>query len=81
MKKLLAILLSVIMVLSLVACGDKAEDETPGNDDQQTTDEVKTVKVGLICIGDENDQGYTYNFIRGKEAATEELAAKGINVE
>jgi len=29
----------------------------------------------------ENDQGYTYNFIRGKEAATEALAASGINVE
>ena len=82
MKKLLAILLSVIMVLSLVACGDKAQDETPNTDDQQqTTEETKTVKVGLICIGDENDQGYTYNFIRGKEAATEQLAAKGINVD
>ena len=34
-----------------------------------------------ICIGDENDQGYTYNFIRGKEAVTETLAAAGINVE
>ena len=83
MKKLLAILLSVIMVLSLVACGNKTQDETPSNDDQQqnTETETKTIKVGLICIGDENDQGYTYNFIRGKEAATEALAAKGINVE
>ena len=83
MKKLLAILLSVIMVLSIVACGNKTQDETPSNDDQQqnTETETKTIKVGLICIGDENDQGYTYNFIRGKEAATEALAAKGINVE
>ena len=83
MKKLLAILLSVIMVLSLVACGNKPQDETPSNDDQQqnTETETKTIKVGLICIGDENDQGYTYNFIRGKEAATEQLAAKGINVD
>ena len=83
MKKLLAILLSVIMVLSLVACGNKTQDETPSNDDQQqnTETETKTIKVGLICIGDENDQGYTYNFIRGKEAVTETLAAKGINVE
>ena len=83
MKKLLAILLSVIMVLSLVACGNKTQDETPSNDDQQqnTETETKTIKVGLICIGDENDQGYTYNFIRGKEAATEQLAAKGINVD
>ena len=83
MKKLLAILLSVIMVLSLVACGNKTPDETPSNDDQQqnTETETKTIKVGLICIGDENDQGYTYNFIRGKESATEALAAKGINVD
>ena len=83
MKKLLAILLSVIMVLSLVACGNKTQDETPSNDDQQqnTETETKTIKVGLICIGDENDQGYTYNFIRGKESATEALAAKGINVD
>lgn len=83
MKKLLAILLSVIMVLSLVACGNKTQDDTPSNDDQQqnTETETKTIKVGLICIGDENDQGYTYNFIRGKEAATEALAAKGINVD
>ena len=72
MKKLLALLLSLVMVLSLAACGE-------GGD--KTTGDGKTVKVGLICIGDENDQGYTYNFIRGKEAATEALKAKGINVE
>jgi len=72
MKKLIALVLAVFMLLSLVAC------DTAGAKDN--TDE-KTVKVGLICIGDENDQGYTYNFIRGKEAATEALAAKGINVE
>ena len=53
--------------------------EEPAAEEPAT--EGKTIKVGLICIGDENDQGYTYNFIRGKEAATEALAAKGINVE
>ena len=91
MKKFLAILLSLAMVLSLAACGGgdtPAEDNKPAEDqpaaDQPAapeTPEAKTVKVGLICIGDENDQGYTYNFIRGKEAATEALAAKGIKVE
>ncbi len=91
MKKFLAILLSLVMVLSLAACGGGGGDTTPPADsnnsqpagDQNGGDapETKTVKVGLICIGDENDQGYTYNFIRGKEAATEALAAKGITVD
>ena len=96
MKKILALLLVLAMVACLFAgCGGgKAQEDTKGNDvdttndgdDETPTDETpvdgnKTVKVGLICIGDENDLGYTYNFIRGKEAATEALAAEGINVE
>ena len=73
MKKILALLLALAMVACIFAgCGDDA---------QKDTGDAKTVKVGLICIGDENDLGYTYNFIRGKEAATEALAAEGINVE
>ena len=87
-KRLLAMLLTGAMIFGLAACGnDQGTTETP--DAGETTPagtesgapEGKTVKVGLICIGDENDQGYTYNFIRGKEAATEALAAEGINVE
>ena len=83
MKKLLAILLSAVMVLSLVACGQKEEPAPAPAPEagQEEAPTAKTVKVGLICIGDENDQGYTYNFIRGKEAATEALAADGIEVE
>lgn len=93
MKKFLALLLSMILALSLAACGG-GSDQPPQTTDKpadtqqpadsapaDTAPEGKTVKVGLICIGDENDQGYTYNFIRGKEAATEALAAKGITVD
>jgi basic membrane protein A len=86
-KKLLALLMSCAMTaLLLSGCGGSA---APASSEAQTGDgsqeaeitETTNVKVGLICIGDENDQGYTYNFIRGKEAATEALAKKGINVE
>lgn len=77
MKKLLAAILAVAMLLTFCACGESTTEPTdaPGGDD------VKTIKVGLICIGDENDQGYTYNFIRGTETATEELKKEGIEVE
>ena len=98
MKKFLAVLLSMILALSLTACGGGGGDsQTSGGTDDKPTEskpdesqpadgtsgdtEAKTIKVGLICIGDENDQGYTYNFIRGKEAATEALAANGIIVD
>ena len=94
-KKFLATLLTVAMLGGVLAgCGGgttstpapapetSAPAETGATETTPVeTDGAKTVKVGLICIGDENDQGYTYNFVRGKEAATEALAAKGIEVE
>ena len=86
-KRLLALLLAGAMVFGLAACGngDQGSAESPSGTTPAGTEtggeETKTVKVGLICIGDENDQGYTYNFIRGKEAVTEALAAKGITVD
>lgn len=65
--------------------GSKTESEANADNGNTTpSDEqsgTKTIKAGLICIGDENDQGYTYNFVRGKDAATEALKAKGIHVE
>ena len=85
-RKLLALLLAGAMMLGLAACGggNSGDSETPGGGETVSGGEAeggKTVKVGLICIGDENDQGYTYNFIRGKEAVTEKLAEKGITVD
>ena len=41
----------------------------------------KTVKVGLICTGDENELSETYNFIRGKNDASVMLAAEGVDAE
>ncbi len=86
-KRILATLLAGSMIFGLAACsGGGSTETTPATSGTEETTPVetegtKTVKVGLICIGDENDQGYTYNFIRGQEAATKALAAKGINVE
>ena len=91
MKKLLALLLCLTMALSLAACAgqssggqDTAPDNqagTPASETGAPEDGRVTVKAGLICIGDENDQGYTYNFIRGRDEATAVLAEEGIDVE
>lgn len=86
-KRILAALLAGVMALGLTACGGGAasspapSESAPADSAAPSESAGKTVKVGLICIGDENDQGYTYNFIRGKDAATEALAAQGINVD
>ena len=90
-KRLLAMLLAGAMVFGLAACGGGNEPaETPAGEtpaaetpagETPAGDEAKTIKVGMVCIGDENDQGYTYNFMRGVEEATAQQAEQGINVE
>lgn len=64
MKKIIALIIAVMLVVSLAACGNTTE---------ATKDEAKKAdsdfKVGVILVGDENE-GYTYAHIEGiKEAA------------
>ena len=77
MKKLAVVLLALFIVTSMVFAGGSAEQSGAA----KTEAKGNTVKVGLLCIGDENDQGYSYNFIQGQKEATKILADKGINVE
>ena len=62
MKKIIAMLLALVMVFALCACGQKKE-EAP--------------VAGLICLHDENS-GYDANFINGFNAACEALGVKGV---
>ena len=91
-KRLLALLLAGAMSVGLAACGNSGDEgsantpaggeTTPGTDGTgEPSAEGKTVKVGMVCIGDENDQGYTYNFMKAVEEATAQLAERGITVE
>ena len=88
-KRILAMLLAGSMIFSLAACsgGSGSEETAPAETTPAETapaeegEGTKSVKVGMVCIGDENDQGYTYNFMRGVEEATAQLAEQGITVE
>lgn len=48
MKRIIALLLAVVMLFTLVACGPKQEDQNT-NDDQNQNEEAKTIKVGIAA--------------------------------
>ena len=76
MKKFLALLLTLVMALSLVACGSSGEENTGDTTDDSTTEETgggaADVKIGLICVHDINS-GYDAAHIEGLTTACEEL--------
>lgn len=83
-KRILSMILASTLTLSLAGCGEATvENTTPDATDVavEETNANKSLKIGLICIGDENDLGYTYNFIRGKEDSTAAMAELGIDLE
>ncbi len=83
MKKLLALLLALVMVFALAACGgtepaeetDAAsgapESDAPASE-APDGEAASDLKIGVILIGDENE-GYTYAHIEGVEAARASL--------
>mgnify|MGYP001063472672 CR=1 FL=1 len=58
MKKFIALMLAMVMVFALCACGSKTEDG----------DKAESIKVGFICLHDENST-YDKNFIDAAKAA------------
>lgn len=65
MKKFVAMLLALVMVFALCACGNKTDDDK-GND------VAANLKVGFICLHDENST-YDKNFIDAAKAACANL--------
>ena len=92
MKKALSLILAAFMAFGLCACGgantaetkateESGEDTADGEESEaEGTGETKDIKVGMICIGNDN-MAYDRNFYMAADAAKEELAKKGINVE
>ena len=72
MKKIFAVILAILLAFSLVGCGGKTPDPEP----TPTPTEDK-VKVGLICLHDENST-YDLNFINAFNAACAELGVEPV---
>jgi len=80
MKKYLALLLSLVMLLSLVACGGSKKEEPKQEETQteestestETADPLADLKIGLICVHDINS-GYDAAHIEGLAGAVKAL--------
>lgn len=80
MKKLLGIVLSAAMLLSMAACGSTAASSAASSAAADSTADAATatdaaasdLKVGIITIGDETE-GYTAAHINGIKAAAQKL--------
>ena len=76
MKKFLALMLAVLMMFALVACGGNANEdattEPAGEESTAEATDYSDLKMGLICLHDENST-YDSNFIQAAKRAKEEL--------
>ena len=77
MKKLVAVILTLVLALSLVACAAPAAEEAPAEEavvEEAPVAEEAAVKIGVILVHDENS-GYDMAHIEGIEGAK---AANGL---
>ena len=79
MKKIVALLMALVMVFALCACGAKTEApaETPAEAPAEVPAEGTTVKAGFIFYHDENST-YDLNFINAAKEACENLGVEYI---
>ena len=80
MKKLIAMLLALVMVFALCACGKTeapAASEAPAAEETAPAEDAAavTVKAGFIFLHDENSS-YDLNFINAAKAACEALGVE-----
>ncbi len=77
MKKILAIVLSIALLLGLAACGANkpADDTTAASENQTEANPVTDMKVGFIFLHDENST-YDKNFIDAAKEACENLGVE-----
>ena len=71
MKKLVALLLALVMVLALSACGGSSSGTTTTTNQAQTS-AASTLKIGVILLHDESI-GYDFAHLQGIQTACKNL--------
>lgn len=69
-KRILALLLAGAMALSLAACSSGEEKKEAG---ARAPIAKEDLKIGMVMIGEENDNGYNYNHVVGIKEMQEAL--------
>ncbi len=69
-QRIIALVLALAMVFAFAACS-----KAPAKDDKGDKKDTEKVKIGLICLHDENST-YDLNFINGFKAACEKKGAE-----
>ncbi len=72
MKKLICAILSLVMLLSFAACNGSNSTTSTGDTGSKQENAYAKVKIGLICLHDENAT-YDNNFIQALKAVQAEL--------
>ncbi len=73
MKKIVALLLSLAMILSLTACGNTSDSTSEGSGTTLTAVAKEDLKIGFVHLSDASDMGYTYNHDLGTWKMVEAL--------
>ena len=72
MKKILAMIMALCLILSLAACGESGK-ETSGSADKTTEAAAKKIKVGMVTdIGGVNDKSFNQTSWEGLQALAKE---------
>ena len=77
MKKIIALLLALVMLCSLVACGNESAGEAAVEGATEGTKETADFKAGFIFLHDENST-YDLNFMNAAKEACEALGVEYI---
>ena len=75
MKKIIALLLALVMLCSLVACGNESAGEAAVEGATEGTKETADFKAGFIFLHDENST-YDLNFMNAAKEACEALGVE-----